>query len=269
MLAAGGLLVAALAGLGLVLGTASRGADAPVERLPDLVQRAPYRLTGQTVVVGGRPRFRLAFASAVDNAGQGPLLITARRLTHRDPVMTADQIVTRSDGSTRVRRRVGIVRYTRAADHEHWHLLRFDRYQLRRARTGSVVQRDRKTGFCLGDRYESSRDELPHEPEEAVLTGECGRRQPGLLSVREGISVGYGDDYPPLLEGQYLDITGLPAGRYELVHAVNGDRRIAETSYRNNAASIVIELTWPRGMRQNPKIDVLRRCGDGRRCLPR
>ena len=93
--------------------------------------------------------------------------------------------------------------------------------------------------------------------------------RPLLRSVREGISPGYGDDYDPLLEGQYVDVTGLPAGRYELVHRVNADRRLRESDYRNNAASIVLDLSWPRGVAHEPAIDVVARCGDGRRCRGR
>ena len=33
-----------------------------------------------------------------------------------------------------------------------WHLLRFERYELRHAGSRKVLVRDRKTGFCLGDR---------------------------------------------------------------------------------------------------------------------
>jgi hypothetical protein len=130
-----------------------------------------------------------------------------------------------------------------------------------------TLRRDRKTGFCLGDRYDARPGErLPGDPGRPVRTGECGRNQPGLRSLAEGISVGYGDDYDPILEGQFLDITRLPAGRYELVHWANSDRRLREKDYGNNAASIVIELRWPRGFQNAPSIDVVDRCGDGRRC---
>jgi hypothetical protein len=180
--------------------------------------------------------------------------------------MRASQVVRNSDGSTRTYAGVGRLRYTLSTDHQHWHFLRFDRYELR-TRSGSLVRPDRKTGFCLGDRYESDVTvTLDGEPPSPVWTEECARNEPLRSTVREGISVGYGDNYLPHLEGQYLDITGLPAGRYELVHRVNGDRAIRESNYGNNAASIIIGIRWPRGMNQAPRIDVLRRCGHGVRC---
>lgn len=242
------------------------GAGPAADLLPDLVQVSPYALTGATVVVRGKRRHRLGFGSAVRNAGQGPLLVEGRRASTSVLRMTADQLVARSDGSRRLRPRVGALRYTRSTSHAHWHLLRFDRYQLRSAGAGGLVRPDHKTGFCLGDRYDPQPDEsLPGEPAQARYTEECGKNRPALLRVSEGISVGYGDDYDPQLEGQYVDITGLPAGRYELVHVVNGDRRLLESDYSNNAASILLDLSW-RGLAGPPRIDVVRRCGDGRRC---
>ena len=52
--------------------------------------------------------------------------------------------------------------------------------------------------------------EVEGKPERAVWTDECGRDQPGLLTVRQGISPGFGDDYDPGLEGQFVDVTNVP-----------------------------------------------------------
>ena len=260
---------AALAAALVAAGCGGEGSEAAprVERLPDLLQKAPYGLSGETVRVAGRPRFRLGFASAVDNVGQGPLVIVGRRGARGEGVMGATQIVRRSDGSSHRYPGVGVLHYTIATTHQHWHLLRFDRYELRSMAEGTLVRPDRKTGFCLGDRYQTDpATTLPGEPLAAIWTDECGKSQPLLRSVREGISPGYGDDYDPLLEGQYVDITRLPAGRYELVHRVNADRRLRESKYGNNAASVILELSWPRGLTHEPAIDVVARCGDGRRC---
>jgi hypothetical protein len=265
-LAAVALAAALTVALVAAVTRAAGGESGPArDLLPDLVQRAPYSLAGQTVTLRGQRRFRLGFASAVDNLGAGPLEIVARR-SRSVRRMTADQVVHRSDRTSSVRRRVGVLAYTRSAGHQHWHLLGFDRYWIRPL-SGSGTRRDVKTGFCLGDRYDANPlEQISAEPGAPVFTRECGRNGPGLLRMREGISVGYGDDYDPILEGQYVDITDLPAGRYELVHEVNGKRVLRERSYGNNAASIVIALSWPRGTAESPRIDVIRRCGDGRRC---
>jgi hypothetical protein len=44
---------------------------------------------------------------------------------------------------------------------------------------------------------------------------------------------------------------------------VNADRRIHETKYRNNAASVLLALQWRQGI---PYIRVLANCPDRARC---
>ena len=121
-----------------------------------------------------------------------------------------------------------------------------------------------KTGFCLGDRYETQEGaHVEGKPERAVWTDECGRDQPGLLTVRQGISPGFGDDYDPGLEGQFVDVTNVPPGRYLLVHRANPERAIEEASYENNAASVLIQLRRSGAI---PTVRVLARCPDADTC---
>ncbi len=252
-----------LLGLATVLAgafTPARAGSAP-ELLPDLAQDRPTSLAIQIAGSAGAPRYRLVFGSAVANIGTGPLLIEGRRRNRRRTRMRGDQLVLRADGSTRRIRGIGRLRYVVSSDHQHWHLLDFDRYELRRARDFARVLRDRKTGFCLGDRY-------PIGPASGgpTFTGGCGFNRPGLLRVGEGISPGFGDDYQPQLEGQYLDVTRLPAGRYVLVHHANPERTLAESDYSNNAASMLLELAWPGGRAAPPELVVLAICPDSARC---
>ena len=235
--------------------------DGPEELLPDLDQAVPTELA----IVQEGDTYRLAFASAVDNVGRGPLLIVGERPERSVPIMAVRQVVRSSDGSTRERLVEGEIRYVRSETHAHWHLLAFERYELRKAEDGELVGPDAKTGFCLGDRYETSRDtELENEPAEAVWTEDCGRRRPGLLTVSEGISPGYGDDYEPELEGQYLDVTSVPPGRYLLVHRANPGRTLEESDYANNAASVLIQLRRTTGV--IPAVRILARCPDSDTC---
>jgi hypothetical protein len=214
----------------------------PHAPLPDLDQAPPQGLS--VVERGGRPL--LVFGSAVDNIGPGELVVEASRSRG---VMRAWQVV----GTRRYPLRVPL-RYVRSETHEHWHLPGFERYELRRADDGRLVGRDRKTGFCLRDAYETrARNRKPR------WTGECARGRPGALTVREGISIGFGDDYVPEKEGQSIDVTGVPAGRYVLVHRANPDRVLRERSYANNASSVLLEL---RGRR----VELLARCPGSARC---
>jgi hypothetical protein len=210
------------------------------EFLPDLVQSPPRALevyrTGDT--------WRLAFLSAVENDGRGPMLLVGSRPSQADPAMSVEQLVRRSDGTMSKYPVDGEIRFVQSETHRHWHFLDFERYDIVTPE-GETVGRDEKTGFCLGDRYNAARSvELPGEPEQPVWTQECGRGQPERLIVREGISPGYGDDYVPRLEGQSIDITRLPAGRYVLRHRVNVDRALRESDYGDNSAEVPFELTW-------------------------
>ena len=241
-------------------GIAGASPDGVKEILPDLDQRAPGGLLVETVAGAAGPQFRLGFDSAVENHGAGPLVIDGRRASRAEPAMRADQLVSRADGTTRRVKAIGLLRYVVEADHRHWHYLDFDRYELRRAGDARVVLRDRKSGFCLGDRYRAGSVAAP------VYVGRCGLNAPGLLHVREGITPGFGDDYHAHLEGQYLDVTGLPAGRYVLVHRVNVDRSIEESDYGNNAASMLLELAWPGGPTAPPSATPLAVCPDSDRC---
>jgi hypothetical protein len=135
---------------------------------------------------------------------------------------------------------------------------------LRRAGGTRSVVRDQKTGFCLGDRYPDARHaRLAAAAPRKVYRSRCGLDHPEFLGVEEGISVGYGDAYAANLEGQYLPLTGLRAGRYVLVHRVNADRRLRETDYTNNAAALLLRLRWRRGV---PSLRLLRNCPDSDRC---
>ena len=232
---AGRLLV--IAGVGipavvavLVLTGAFQSDAETTDFLPDLEQAAPYDLSGRTGGTAAEPRFFLGFASAAGNLGDGPLVVLGSRATTEEPEMRLVQRVSRSDGSTRTTPVDAALSYVRSFTHSHWHLIGFMRYELRAAKGGRLL-RDNKTGFCLGDRYKTTLA-VPRAELSGRFTDECGKNRPELLRLREGISVGWGDDYDPHLEGQEFDVTTLPAGRYVLVHRVNAGAPAARKRLR-------------------------------------
>ena len=256
-------LALALTALMLTIAARAPVAAAGSERLPDLVQAAPSGLTITRAGTRTRPVYRLGFASAVENLGDGPLIINGHRPGLETGTMDADQVVERDGAPQQVIPGAAQLRYVVSPDHRHWHLLGFDRYELRRAGRRAPAVRDRKTGFCLGDRYPSTRRSPPGAPPNPVYTGRCGLGEPELLGIQEGISVGYGDNYQANLEGQYLPLTGLRSGRYVLVHRVNAEHGLRELDYKNNAASLLLDLRWRRGA---PQVRVLKVCARSGRC---
>jgi Lysyl oxidase len=238
------------------------------ELLPDLDQETPAQLTLESVGGAGKPSYVLGFRSAVRNVGRGPLILDGARADTSTPFMAVNQVVELADGTEELVPEVGRMMYVVSPDHQHWHYLQFDRYELqsyelRRARDAKTLVADQKTGFCLGDRYPVTTRPVPDAVPQKVYRSNCGLRETGLLRLREGISVGWGDDYKAFLEGQDLPIDGLAAGRYVLVHRVNGNHRLRELSYANNAASVLFNLRWNNGV---PSIRVLRDCPDTARC---
>jgi Lysyl oxidase len=262
------LLVPLVVGTLLIGATHARAAaanDAPL--LPDLAQDPPSQVSVQQVRGPGGPEFRLGFRSAVRNIGEGALIIHGHRRDATAP-MRADQLVKLAGGGSRRYRNVIPMRYAYTPTHNHFHVLRFDRYSLRDARTGRPVRPDHKSGFCLGDRVEVSLPRV-HPPHYGPRTGECDFGNPLALRVVEGLTPGYLDDYGPQLEGQYIDVTGVPAGRYSLVHQVNADRRIRERDFRNDVAAALVQIDWPGGTQQPPAVTVLATCTHRAACAPR
>jgi hypothetical protein len=254
-----------LPALFLVLGLPAPALAADL--LPDLDQEQPSSLQVTTDNTGAIPRFHLGFDSAVNNHGAGPLIIDGHRASTAEPQMVADQTIQQDDGSTRTVPDVGRLQYVYSEDHDHWHYLGFDHYELRRASDYKLVAPDQKTGFCLGDRYDTDPSTtIPGEPPKPVFTGYCGRTQTDLLAVGEGISVGYGDVYVANLEGQFVDLTGVPAGEYYLVHRANADHKLLESNYANDASSLLVDLSWPGGTSSAPSVKTLLGCKDTETC---
>ncbi len=257
--------VAVVAVVAVVAGSpAALGGPGAAPVLPDLDQEAPSVIGYDEVGVDPRRKLLLTFKSAVFNRGPGAMVVRGHRATTAEE-MQVDQLLGLRDGSTLVVGRIGTLRYVSSEDHSHWHLLDFERYELRSAERFRPILADRKTGFCLGDRYRPA-GAFPGRPNPPPWARSCNKDRPASLVVNEGISVGYGDDYAPRLEGQHLDITDVPNGRYVLVHRVNVDRRMREASYSNNAASLLLSIRWPQGFRDEPRIRVLATCPDSARC---
>jgi dipeptidyl aminopeptidase/acylaminoacyl peptidase len=242
-----------------------RPASSP-ELRPDLEQRSPSELSLTTATRDGRKRFLLGFRSATDNVGEGPLSVFAFRQSPLVPTMQASQRVRLIGGGTRTYPRVGFLRYTYSASHDHWHLMGFQRYELRRAGDHSLVVRDRKSGFCLTDRWGNAARGFVGRRQRPVFTDYCERSDTDALVVSQGTSVGYSDVYPAHFHGQNIDVTRVPAGTYVLVHRASPNLLIRELRYDNNAASVRIRLTRPRGRSKKPTVRVLARCPATDRC---
>ena len=225
-----------LAALALVVGASPR------EPLPNLVELPPSSLEVQTA--GGRDVLR--FTSIVENLGAGPLAVVSTRANAGAPFASVQVL-----GSRHAALHVALV-YRRSGGHDHFHLVGFQRYELRDA-LGQVVARDHKVGYCLGDRR-------PVGGERPRFTGNCGRGSPQALRIAQGLSPGFADPYASDLGGQTFDVTSLPAGDYELSNAVNPEHAFLESAYGDDAASVRFVLARPPAPAGIAFVQVLETC---------
>jgi hypothetical protein len=237
----------------------------PASLLPDLDQRAPQSVEVVWAGPPGQRQARLAFATNVENLGWGPLVVIGRRPNTRARTMRAEQYVRRRNGGFARVARVGWLRYNVDPTHAHWHLKPFEVYELRTL-DGQRIARDQKSGFCLTSDRISEQPSLGPVGTRPIGTTDCQRNNPRAKRVVEGIEVGYGDIYSPLIEGQSIDVTGVPYGDYDLVNFVNVDHKIRESNYANDSASLRIRLLPPAAPGDPPGVIVLNTCEIGTQC---
>jgi hypothetical protein len=151
--------------------------------------------------------------------------------------------------------------------HNHWHVKDLEGAQLTDA-SGNSVGSYTKTGFCFldDDVYSAS---IPGRPSTPVYPG-CATNQPNALSVKAGISVGWGDWYGYQMAFQWIDITGIPYGKYRLWAYADPHGFFRESSNTNNStwtdisygsSGVTATAYGPRARRQGPRAGRGRRCG--------
>ncbi len=174
------------------------------ELLPDFDQRAPTDLT----IAGGPGRWLLGFTSLVDNIGLGPSVLVGVRAPGQKR-MIGTQHVRLANGKVRIYDGVARFRYTNSPPHHHWHLMRFDSFELRTL-DGHTLVRDRKSGFCLADHWGAAPGSWPGR--RPHFLGDCGQYRPEATRIVMGTTPGFTDRYPAFFHGQNVDLTKVPAG---------------------------------------------------------
>jgi hypothetical protein len=106
--------------------------------------------------------------------------------------------------------------------HNHYHFSEYADYRLLDM-AGNIVARGHKQAFCLVDLWQPP--------------GLRGRADPQFDHCGyQGISAGWADVYHRGLDCQWIDITGVPSGRYVLDVTINPAHVIQEHDYSNNSA---------------------------------
>jgi hypothetical protein len=115
-----------------------------------------------------------------------------------------------------------------SACHGHYHFDSYADYRLL-DQSGRVVARGHKQAFCLVDLWRPNGSRGDPNPQFT----HCGF---------QGISAGWADIYHRGLDCQWIDITGVPAGRYVLEVVVNPNGALREIDYSNNVAHAEVQI---------------------------
>lgn len=173
----------------------------------------------------------LRFTTLGWNAGTGPLEVVPGLV---DPATSKQQVMQRVyDGDSYTDFAAGFMDWH--YEHNHFHFNDYGLYTLR-SLTANVnsTRYGEKVTFCLMDTNKIN-TRLAGAPKRAVYST-CG-------TDKQGISVGWGDSYRYYLDGQWIDISGLPDGDYALDIELDPKNRLVETSDDDNTSSVSIRIS--------------------------
>ena len=110
--------------------------------------------------------------------------------------------------------------------HGHSHFKGFATYTLRDL-SRTIVAQGRKVSFCLEDVSQ-------WDPQAPIFSKfDC---------ENQGIQAGWSDIYDGGLPGQWIDITGIAAGDYQLEITINPEHIIDEADYSNNTTIVPVTI---------------------------
>ncbi len=197
-------------GIGADAGPAKAGVS-PDALLPDLAVVAPSDLR---IIVRDSGRRVLRFTSIIVNVGDGPFQLAGYdpkdgEASRRD-ILAVRQQIREADG-TFSSHPTDATMFWSGDGHNHWHVTEIQVAELHSLEDEEIGGRYKKTGFCFFDsyRYTSMRPGFYTTARSVCQTNASSR-------VRMGVSVDWGDIYPSTIAYQWVDITGVPDGKYRL-----------------------------------------------------
>jgi hypothetical protein len=182
-------------------------------------------------------RILLRFDTITWNNGAGPLeLVAGEPIAGKKRV---NQVIYLQDGTTQSFD-VGTFTFHEAEGHDHFHYDEYAIYDLKAPEGSDVVVPSgltEKTSFCMWDSDQIDLT-LPGAP---LLPGYVG-----CDDTMQGMSVGWGDRYPRWLADQWIEVTNVESGIYELSIRANPNANrpggLLESDYSDNTSVITIAL---------------------------
>lgn len=198
--------------------------------LPDLITWVTNSYLKDAYVQWSGGKKLLRFSNTVANRGSGPLELYGV-VNNSTGATDAYQVVYNDNGS-QTTYLVGQFVFAGHEDHNHWHFDKFAIYELRDPATDALVAGGNKVSFCLLDYTKYTAENISGSPASGVYT--CSN---------QGISKGWADVYSANLDGQFIDITGLPDGNYVLRSIADPLDKLHEEPNTNNVGQITITIT--------------------------
>lgn len=174
-------------------------------------------------------RVLLRFATVAANVGDGPLDVIAAP-DGGENAPTWQRIWT----DTWHFEDVAAGEFVSHEGHDHIHFDAFERYRLLDA-SGAVVASSEKVSFCL-------RDSVLIETDFPQVTGPMLVDDGNCEGQQQVINAGFGDHYHALLEDQWIDVTGVPAGDYIVEVTVDPLDLIREADEDNNVGTFAVTI---------------------------
>lgn len=193
----------------------------------------------------------LRFGQAMANVGDGPADV---RFTtpagQRPPEVPGSQRIHRSDGTYVDVPSVGVMHYHPI--HSHYHFEDFSVSELWTTDAAgkpvgaAPVAVGKKNGFCMSDTeifWWARKGNAPQSfPAPRCLDPEP-TSPPGVDAFKNGIAVGWADEYWWALPDQMIEVSGLTDGTYLLITHVDPANKIRELAEDNNCVRVPITLT--------------------------
>ncbi len=172
----------------------------------------------------------LRYTAIVVNVGPGPFQVEGTRSSTSSSMSVAQRIFDDTGGSRTIPTSASM--YFAGDGHSHWHVRDLELGSFKRLPDQVKLRSAAKHGFCFYDnyRYGSTANAL------FTSTNSCAGGS-SALQVKMGLSTGWGDAYWWNTVGQYVDISGLPNGKYRLETAVNPNLGFSQANSAN-------DLTW-------------------------
>ncbi len=172
----------------------------------------------------------LRYTAIIVNVGQGPFQVEGTRSDTTSAMSVVQRIFDDTGGSRTIAPNASM--YYSGDGHNHWHVRDLELSSFKRLPDHVKLRSGAKHGFCFYDNYRYGSPASAQYTSSNSCTGGNS-----ALQTTMGLSTGWGDVYWWNLVDQYVDVSGLPNGKYRLETVVNPDLGLSQSNSAN-------DLTW-------------------------